>query len=268
MYFEMNSDDIIELKEILFESFETESDYLKIQILDNLDIEQGLMGDIIPILLVNDRTKERKHIILKQQKTEDGKVLEYSINQFENEMHFYKSIWKKFSKICNDRTGKVLELVPHCHGMSISPKTGIRRIVLENVTTKGFNMLNRTTSYDDEHLKLLFRAFGNFHSFSMILKQQNEFEYRKLIEAIKPTYQTLFNKNQLFTKILKGLLRVAENFFDPNSEGHLIEKLVLFELQGPELCYRILSADKYEGVLLHCDCWNNNFMFKNNVSQI
>lgn len=262
----MTDDDLTEVQELLSERLVTKKDDLIIEILDNFDIEQGMMGEIIPILVTNNKTSESQYVILKQQKTENGKVLEYCANHFKNEMHFYENIWKKFSEIYEDRTGKILNLVPHCLGTSKSPKNGMLRIAMENITMKGFNMLDRKASYDDEHLRILFRAFGNFHSLSMILKHQNEKEYRDLIEPILPTFQHLFKSNAIFTKTLKGVSRVVTGFFDPKSEVDLIQKMIAFEENGPELCDRILNANKYEGVLLHCDCWSNNYMFKYNVS--
>lgn len=256
-----------EVKELLSSSFEGKINNYDIELLGKIEIEQGIMQDIFSILLTHQKSREKIYIVLKQQDIRDGKVIVFLINNFQNETHFYRIIWKKFSELYIDKTGKKLDIFPHCLGVSQSSVNGIWRIAMENLSSKGFRMLNRTVSFNDEHLKILFKAFGKFHSLSMIMKEENEMEYRDMVKPLMPTIENIIRGNEIFGKTIKGILRRARSFFDPISEGHLIEKLASFEDEGPEFCYKILSEDKYNGIILHGDCWSNNFMFKYDVSK-
>lgn len=262
----MSSIILSEIKELLSNSLAGKINDFNIEVLGNIEIEQGLMKDIYSILLTHHKSREKIYIVLKQQAMVKGEVVDFYMNHYENETHFYRNIWKKFSQMYKDKTGKNLDIVPNCLGVSQSSVNGTWRIAMENLSSKGFRMLNRTVCFNDEHFKILFRAFGKFHSLSMALKEENDLEYRNLLKPLKPTLENIIRGNEVFGKTIKGILRRARNYFDPISEGHLIEKIASFEEEGPEFCYRILTEDRYDGVILHGDCWSNNFMFKYDVS--
>lgn len=263
----MTSNIASDLRQLLRCTFNKESNDIHFEIFNNSEIQQGMMGDIFPVLLTKKNNKVKVHIILKKQKTNNDKIVAVTVNVFENETFFYKTIWPKFRSLYEEGTRKTLDLVPHCLGMSKSLKNGAWLLALEDISIKGFKMLDPTRSFDESHFKTIYGAYGFFHGLSMIMKQKNETEFREVVETVLPTFRCTFESNGIFTKTIKGITRlIRSSFFDPNSEGYLIEKLVSFERGGLQLCYNILGEQKYEGVLLHGDCWSNNFMFKYNVS--
>lgn len=243
---------------------EAEKDDFSIEISEEFNKGEGLVGDLFAITLVNKRSQEKRHVIVKQQLCLDGKPLEFTFKPFENEIRFYSDIWPRLIHMYENQTGRSVGFVPNCLGISHNE---IMKIALENLATQGFLSHDKTQALDDEHLKLTFKAFGIFHGLSMTLKKQNIEEYFRLVSPLHFIWKEAFTKENVSAKCLKLFAGLVQNFFDPLTEGHLLEKLRLYENEGPELIYAVLNQEVVNGVIIHGDGWSNNFLFKYDVSE-
>lgn len=223
---------------------------------------EGFVGDILYVNLVDKETKEKQFLVVKQQKSYDGKPFEFTAPLFDNEIHFYITIWPTLHKFYQEKTGKVLNIVPHCLATST---TGFKRLVLENLLSKDFVLHDKRKPLNKEHFSLIFNTYGIYHGISMALKEQNIEEYNRLLEPLQPLWKSAYDNESFAGKILKLLSRTCQNLFDEKSEKSVIERLQVYEQEGPKIIKECLQQGGGDGVLLHGDCWSNNNMFRYKV---
>lgn len=253
-----------DIKQYLSNILKVNEDDLSAQIVTTFTKGEGFVGDLVPVTITNKKNHEKYNIMLKQRKCKNEQPLEFTSIPFENETHFYKNIWVKFSEMYTNKTGKTLDIVPHCYGILDDIRS---TITLEDLSKKNFTLYNKDKYFDDVHFCLIFKTYGVFHALSLVLKHNCEEEYSQLIDPLHCLWKNDFETENLSAKSFKLLSKQVQAFFDPPTEGHLIKKLELYHHQGTKLIYDVLNQSKNEGMILHGDGWSNNFMFKYDVSK-
>lgn len=228
----------------------------------DVTIKGGLVGDLSPGTLINKKTQERYNVILKKQKFEDGKPLDHTSPLFGNEIHFYNNIWKQLRQFYEDKTGKRLDIVPECFGTDDE----LKQLVLENLATEGYVVLDKMKCYDDDQFCKIFETIGFFHGISMAFKQQNCEQYESFLKPIHYLYREHFKNGGITSNAVQIFSRYIQKYFDLETEKELIKKLQLYENRGAELIYKTFVEDVSKNVLLHGDFWSNNIMLKYDVS--
>lgn len=223
---------------------------------------EGFVGEVLFLCLTNNKTKEKKDIIIKQQRTLNGEPLRYTVNAFENEIYFYTDIWPTLEKFYRCATGKLVNFVPKCVGTS---RGQLRRIALENLKLEGFVTYDKTNPFDKEHFSKVLEKYGVFHALSMALKVQNVEEFNRLVALLRPVREAEFDDKSFGGKLLKRISHEFQEKFGPDDEV-LIGQLKMYAEFGPKIVNHCHCEGKLNGILLHGDCWSNNFMFKYDVS--
>lgn len=224
---------------------------------------EGYHGDVTFLMLTNKKTGEKQFLTLKQQKIKNGKIIEWSNKPFENEIYFYDTVWSTLNKMYFEKTGKMLDFVPHCLGTS---KDGVKRIVMENLKIKDFYVKDKTKHFEEEHFKHIFRMYGIFHGLSMSFKEENFEEFSRWTKTIHHLWIDMFNPNGFVGKSLGVNARAVLNLFDAVKEKHLYDSVAEYEKHGRDIIYNLINRDQTFRVIRHGDCWSNNVMFKYNVS--
>lgn len=250
------------LCEFITKVLQINQDKFSVEISDNVQ-HGGCVADIYFLEITNKETKEKNHIIVKQQKCTYNKPLEFTNLLFDNETHFFKDIWTKLCKFYEDRTGKSLDFVPKC--LSVADG-GIKKIVMENLTVQGFVTYDKAKPFDEEHFRNIFAILGRFHGVSKAFKHHYNKEYQQFFKPIYHKYKEDFKKESVSQRAFHTLCHYVQKYFDAETEKYVIEKLKLYQNEGSKLVFQAFENDKSDGVMLHGDCWSNNFMLKYSVS--
>lgn len=257
---------LVLLKEAINNNINSENDVISDFLIDvvNNDVKgDGFVGDILFVTLTHKKTEEIQELIIKQEKCKDGKAIEISKRPFENEIYFYKTIWPVFQKFYRDQTGKSLDLVPNCLSTS---NIALKRIILENVTSKGFAMHDKSKAFDENHLVTIFETYGLYHGISFALRELDNEQYKRLVDPLGSIWKDSFSDGQISSKLHSKRVKLIFSYFDESTEKPILQKLKNFEENGAQKVHQAMVYDKYEGVIQHGDCWSNNMMFKYDVS--
>lgn len=223
----------------------------------------GFVGDIISVLVTNTKSQEKCYYVVKKNVPQENKVVNSS-EMFENETHFYVTIWKKLSELYKSKRCTSLDFIPKCFGVS---RSDVKTIVLEDLIAEGYVLYDRTKPFDDEHFTELFKVYGIFHGLSMVFKHKYFKEYSELLSPLHNMWKMWFKTYRGVRSDVQLNMKHAITYFDPSSENHVIEKLKAYEKSGVDLVSETFYQDKDAGLLLHGDGWSNNFMFKYDVSK-
>lgn len=253
-----------DLEQMLKKQFGDRAGDFTIQVDGNFKNENGVTAKILYVTIYNEKTGVRQYCIVKQEKPGQGYIYEKIREMIINEIHFYTNIWKTFIEIYEEKTGKELTIIPYCNGIS---EEGLMKIALENITIQGFIEYDKTHFFDNDHIVLIYKTYGLFHGLSMILKHRSIEEYLRLVTPLHTAYKYSFEDDGYFTPRFKGVMTLVKEFFDPLTEGLLLEIIDLFASVGHKLVYEVLCQNLEDGVIVHGDCWSNNFMFKYQVSE-
>lgn len=182
---------------------------------------------------------------------------------FFNEIHFYNNIWKELQSFQNGFPGLQFNKIAKFYCSSSAP--GQEKLVMENLKYSDFNMFPRDGTFDDIHVKLLMKCYGQFHGISAAYREHHPEDYKKLTCVLKNSleFMTLHNE-QIYEFVLSSMKRLQSLVDDDKIKA----KLKVYTERGPEIS---VNATKYEGknpVVNHGDCWSNNLMFKFDVSII
>lgn len=181
-------------------------------------------------------------------------------NVYFHEIHFYENIWKNLTAF-QKQNSKSFSLVPKFYAAS-HQIPGEEIIILEDLTPSGFRVLPRHAIFDDDHLKLALKAYGELHGISAAYRAHYPEEYHKLTNRMEDALYSIF-KTEFFQDCLNLFLNQTMNMME---NGDIKTKLIKYVDNYLDI---LKNSIKYEGknpVLLHGDCWSSNMMFKYDVS--
>ncbi|XP_028155490.2 uncharacterized protein LOC114349347 isoform X1 [Diabrotica virgifera virgifera] len=206
-----------------------------------------------------DKKLQEHHLAIKFSKASMRKF-EVFRNMYKNELLFYKDIMKVFTDHQNKQNvSEPFKAVPKCHGIFSDENVDI--IALDNLYQQGYVLHDRHITMNMNHLKLLMKTYAKLHALSLSLREQQNGSFLKILEndlIIKKNadFGTSDFFNACVVKVSKDL-REAKRLGLSRKFDELMEKGI------NEIIHDIIVTENPElSVMVHCDCHNNNFMFK------
>lgn len=214
--------------------------------------------------LQNKATNEKLHLVVKQSlPTDNLTAAEMVYRTYFNEIYFYKYIWPTFEKFQESFTSvKQFDKIPKCY--AVKSESNKQVILLENLKYTGFDMFKRDEAFSDIHIKLLLKLYGQFHGTSAAFREHSQEEFQKLSNELKDSLKCFFNMNAM--KIFLHLFLTQTNLLLEDEK--IKEKLKIYIEKNSQIACDALEYDGKNPVILHGDCWSNNFLFKFDVSII
>lgn len=182
---------------------------------------------------------------------------------FVTEIHHYETVVSAFDDLQKEHNVK--NLLDYMPSIYLSQKKKYSELlVLDNLKIQGFDVWDRKIPMSFEHVSLVLTAYGQFHAISVALKQKKPAVFEKLIDKN-------INMISLFVKKMNILNFFRENFENVRDETINKDCSTFQKLQftKKDFEYAFIDGffdDKEDCVILHGDCWNNNFLFKSNVT--
>ncbi|XP_068896135.1 uncharacterized protein [Tenebrio molitor] len=179
-------------------------------------------------------------------------------NVFENEIYFYNEILPVFKEFQAEKgITDPFDNTPKCYDSIIEEEMEV--LILGNMKTSGYCLHNRLHPMNKEHIRKVIKVYGKFHAISFALRDQKP-------EVFKKLGGKLTDIMKLMTKYIKPI-EGANNYQDiikiakEKKEDDVVTKLNILNERAKRNNELTDPSDPY-AVILHGDCWNNNFMFK------
>ncbi|XP_028155493.1 uncharacterized protein LOC114349347 isoform X3 [Diabrotica virgifera virgifera] len=207
----------------------------------------------------SDKKIQEYHLAIKFSKASMRKF-EVFRNVYKNELLFYKEIMEVFNDHQNKQNvSKPFKAVAKCHATFSDEDVDI--IFLDNLYQQGYILHDRHISMNMNHLKLLMKTYAKFHAISLSLKEQQNESFLKILENDLITKKTVdFGMSDFFNACV---VKVSKHLREGNRLDLSTKFDKLMEKGISEIISDIIVKENPElSVMVHCDCHNNNFMFK------
>ncbi|XP_065157145.1 uncharacterized protein [Atheta coriaria] len=221
----------------------------------NVEIADGLMSQILRVSITKKSTNQQLNLLIKVAPT-DAEFRKLVQLLYKSEIHFYDTIVPLFNQLQLKYTEKPFVLVPKFFKAVKEQCQEV--IIMEDLASKGYKMLNRKYCFSEECMKIVLQEFGKFHALSFALQTENAKTWKELDNGV--------DQSEVFTgevvKWFQDALQKAYTLFE-SSNISTSKKLKNLHDNFESVMKTLLKpSDKYPSVIVHMDPWCNNFLFK------
>ncbi|XP_017785232.1 PREDICTED: uncharacterized protein LOC108568569 [Nicrophorus vespilloides] len=229
-------------------------DVLRKEDLQEVSIEYGtssggFVGDVSTAVVHHSRGII--NLFIKKNESELAKIMS------KYETNFYEVIVPKLNAI----SGNSWRDVPKCY---LSTET---EIILENVCAKGFHLWKELGHpLSSEYIEAVLKCYGQFHGLSFALKQLEPEVFEEISFSDYEPMILALNAYKNDT-IISNFTDIATKSFGEEDEE--CKKAFKKFINDDILTFleELKAEDKYN-VIVHGDCWTNNFMFREREGDI
>ncbi|XP_044265725.1 uncharacterized protein LOC123012030 [Tribolium madens] len=229
-----------------------------VKIVGNSEKGDGYMGDIV---FIEVNTPEKQHNLVlkcsKRSKALREKVPVKSI--FLNESFVYEKLQPTFLQFQNDHNcEKPFVSYPKCYGSFISDDMEV--IILENLKKSGFELWPKKEPLSRKLVDLVVTEYGKYHAISVAMREKQPEKFQELAETVIDVFEE-FYKVESVDGLYTTAIEDSYNLLKGEIDDKILEKWRNFQ---NNVGFILKNLDKgFEGlkVILHGDCWNNNFMY-------
>ncbi|RZC40739.1 EcKinase, DUF1679, and/or APH domain containing protein, partial [Asbolus verrucosus] len=226
--------------------------------------EDGYLGNIIFVTVTGktkaDTEKSLNFVIKSSKESLDLRNQAPIKEAFEKEIFIYDEVKTAFDDFQHDKgVEKLLEIMPHCYATRITD-TG-ELLILENLRPQGYSLWDRKVPMTFAQVKMILKMYGKWHAICMAFRKQRPEIFRKFVENNVNVFSCFVSKTKMVDYF-------AELFASVRDAVISIDEIdVLKRLQFSKDDVKYILTDMYfddpdHHVILHGDCWNNNFLFK------
>lgn len=179
---------------------------------------------------------------------------------FRNEHVMYTEVLPKYAQLQQDAGIPENEQLkfPKCYGSFAEKPNEV--ILLEDLKTSNFTMLDRFQPLSDDCVKSILKNFASLHSLSFVLKHKEPLTFENFKTSLIDMWavKARAEKMHIFFQSLENqALAIIENPTHINLIRHKIA-----DTMNAALKFMKEDQDNKYSVILHGDAWTNNFMFK------
>nr|CAI5838952.1 unnamed protein product [Callosobruchus analis] len=218
---------------------------------------EGFMGQVI-FVIVEGVTKEgkSKRLDLVVKVSKDNETFRESIGKmvFEREMHMYEDVFVTFAAL--QKQNQVLVIMPTFEKKEI--------LILEDLRPLGYELHDKKVCLNIDHTRVVLQEYAKLHALSFALKDQNKVMFDKLAGSSEDLLLDFLSKASTKRNINKTIKSVLTSLKE-RGDVHLHEKFEEITKGGADKVVKIFQTIDEQAVMLHGDCWNNNFMFRYKV---
>lgn len=183
---------------------------------------------------------------------------------FNNEHHIYTKILPKYQELEAEAKVPTVDRFRFaaCYGsLSEAPN---EVILLEDLQTSDFTLLDRFKSLSDEYVKSILKNLASFHSLSFALKNIEPDTFETMKSSLSDVLASVAVNPQMVV-YFSQLEKEVELILEREEQRRVIRGAMTESLS---LAVKLLQSevDSKHSVIQQGDLWMNNIMFKFNVS--
>lgn len=219
----------------------------------------GYMGDIVFVTLKD--KKSTLNLVIKSGKQQELTRQVIPIRKaFLNESIVYTKLFPEFLKLQNEKSiSKRFDNYPKCYGEYYTENTEV--LVLENLKCKGYELHPRKQTMSKNVIIEVLKVYGRFHALSFVLKEKNAEKFKEFAESLAAIYAYIIRQEQ-YDEYFRSEVAECKKILAKKEVGQDILNKIDTLITAKDQLGKKWSYDEPNAVILHGDCWNNNFMFK------
>lgn len=222
----------------------------------------GYLGDIT-FVKVQEESGKTFGFVVKSGKNNTTLRQQFPIrNSFLNEIFIYKKLFPEYLDFQKEKNVEcVFDNLAKCYETRIDEKMEV--VVLENMKDAGYFLWDRNVGMNREHVVEILKNYGKLHAISFALKDQKPELFCDLVSHLKDIFVEVF---QNLKNTEKGIFKDVTDLAKTKGFDDIVEKAMILDQQRSEIHLNPDTKNPY-AVIVHGDCWNNNFMFKYKVKK-
>ncbi|XP_041969642.1 uncharacterized protein LOC121726368 [Aricia agestis] len=178
---------------------------------------------------------------------------------FTNEITMYKEVLPMMTQLQKNVGIEPSDMfpVPICYGAS--NETPHEIILLEDLRKEKYVMLDKFKPLPNDTIKLILRTVAQYHSLCFVLKEKCPEEYTGFCNKLMNmnAVETLLQYTQTF----KTIGQQISQMFEDKLTANIIVKTINEQIDKKFRMEKSEKGSKYL-IIVHGDCWTNNFLFK------
>lgn len=230
--------------------------------LNNEDVN-GFLSEFFLVSIRNPKNKEVLRLAAKKAFKNKDRRLEINIPvAYQNEIYFYDTLFPELNafkdrKKVNDQ----FDFIPRMYACSKKKTDEI--LLLENLNTSGYQMMEKSLLLDKEHLTLIFITYGKFHGLAFSFKDQHPEKYCEIMNKISHFWLSMEERSS-FNIVLHSAIIHAFEFV----HREIKENCRHYLSENNEEFWTSMVYQGKHSILNHGDCRSNNMMFRYKVNVI
>ncbi|XP_044263382.1 uncharacterized protein LOC123010505 [Tribolium madens] len=215
----------------------------------------GYLGEVT-FLQAHAGGKTYDLVIKSAKKSEDFRKQTPIKEAYDREIFFYSKIFPLLEEFQRQkRVPKIFSNVPKC--FSVSDDVMKEAVILQNLKSEGFQLHDRKQPMNLEHVLAVVRHYGKFHALSLGLKLKKPAVFQSFGRNLGDLFGLFLTRGDMI-----GVYRKEFQHVKTLLEPEIQHKFDGFEEDLERILVGLSDENTEPSVLLHGDCWNNNFMFK------
>lgn len=184
-----------------------------------------------------------------------------SVIVFEREVVVYNDILPMFNKFQTERNISLKDgffEYPKCYLAVADATKDHYVIIMENVKVSGYELWDKMKPVDFDTSSIFLATLGRFHGLSFALRDQKPELFQKLL-GLNDILSIMVESPNIMTMMTNSMDKAIEHLIRED-EINILKKLK--EVYKPliQKLFASNAAGQF-GILIHGDCWNNNFCF-------
>jgi hypothetical protein len=134
-------------------------------------------------------------------------------------------------------------------------------IVFENLKKDGYDLWPKKDPVTRRHLEMVVSEYGKFHAISVAMREQQSNKFSELTNLLGDHFKEFVEATDfvnLFEKMIDETYELLKNDLDER----ILNKWKDFKKQVHYVLVEMLENIDGLKVIIHGDCWNNNYMYK------
>jgi thiamine kinase-like enzyme len=238
-------------------------DDFSVNILGNSEKGDGYAGDIVFVRLISAIAHAAKeyNIVLKcSKRSETLRKITPIKEAFTNEIYVYNTVLPVFTQFQRKHgIENPFDSVPKYYGRFTDENTEV--LVFENLKSAGYSLWNKKNPLTRKHINMVVEEYGKFHAISFAMQDQQPEKFQELHSDLQDVFKQFMTLSAFENMFSKGFDEVCDLL-----KGDLEdETLIIWKNFRNQLNYifsEMCQQPDVKKVILHGDCWSNNFMYK------
>ncbi|XP_060531528.1 uncharacterized protein LOC132705111 [Cylas formicarius] len=139
---------------------------------------------------------------------------------FERKVHMYSKVFPSYQRFVKEKNIDPFEFVAECFGTLLKEEMEI--IFLQNLKKIGYELHDRFTPFNMDHLKLILETYGKYNAISFAMREEHPEIFKKLSEM--ECVSSAFTASETFPPMLKQVEKHLYEILEESNEREMFRK--------------------------------------------